>query len=387
MLIKRIVKLFIKGILSLIVLVLFLVSIIYINTTIYNFPEPKPFSGDVLFNPYQNLPDSSYRANFHAHSVAWKSVTNGHNTEKDLFDGYTERGYDIAGISNYHKISTYGKPLTDLYVPVYEHGYNMFKSHYLAINSPDVSYFDYPLYQLTSHKQKIIENIKANNALVAMAHPKFAGGRSFSDMQHLVGYHFTEVLNHYRISDKYWDEALSAGRLTWVMGNDDTHDIVNEATFRIWNIIHSEERHPDSIMQSMTRGLNYGISSENELCDNLLESCQLTESTIDICFTTKADSILMFGQNGKIVNRVFNTDEISYDFKSSDSYVRTVAYNRNSHLYMNPVIRMEGSIVPLNANIEAEENLIKTWLFRIAAVLFSLTLLFLLKRILFGKRK
>ena len=150
---KKIFRFIIKTVLVAIVLVVFVVSIFYINTTIFNFPEPEAFSGDKVFNPYQNLPDSSYRANFHAHSVAWKSVTNGHNTEKDVFDGYTERGYDIAAISNYHKISTYAKTRTDLYVPAYEHGYNIFKSHCLSINSPKVSYFDYPLYQLKSHKQ------------------------------------------------------------------------------------------------------------------------------------------------------------------------------------------------------------------------------------------
>tara|TARA_R110002072_G_scaffold302402_1_gene485100 strand:+ start:25303 stop:26433 length:1131 start_codon:yes stop_codon:yes gene_type:complete len=370
-----------KIILSLVVFVFLFASIFYINTTIYNFPEPEAFSGDTIFNPYENLPDSSYRANFHAHSVAWKSVTNGHNTEKDLFDGYTERGYDIAGISNYHKISVYAKPMTDLYVPVYEHGYNIFKSHYLAINSPTVSYFDYPLYQLTSHKQKIIENIKENGAMIAMAHPKFAGGRSFSDMQHLVGYEFTEVLNHYRISEEYWDEALSAGRLTWIMGNDDTHDIVNEATFRIWNIIHSDVRHPDSVMQAMKQGQNYAISSKNELCDNLLESCSLVDSTISIRLTNLADSIVLKGQNGKVVHKVINSDSINYSFKATDSYVRMVAYNANSHLYMNPILRIEGASVPLNSHVKAEVNFIKTWLFRIVAFFVSLTLLFLIKRI------
>ncbi|MBL4861695.1 MAG: hypothetical protein JKY09_01590, partial [Crocinitomicaceae bacterium] len=209
---RWILKVIVKGILSLLVLFVFGLSLFYINTTIYNFPDPTPFSGESIFNPYENLPDSSYRANFHAHSVAWNSVTNGQNSEKDVFEAYTKRGYAIAGISNYHKISVYGKSLTDLYVPVYEHGYNVLKSHCLSINGDKVSYFDYPLFQLTSHKQKVIHNIKANGAMVAMAHPKFGGGRTFSDMRYLTGYAFTEVLNHYRVSDEYWDEALSAGR-------------------------------------------------------------------------------------------------------------------------------------------------------------------------------
>ena len=380
---KKTVRILVKSILILIVSVIFIASIFYINTTIYNFPEPIAFEGKEIFNPYQNLPDSSYRANFHAHSVAWKSVTNGHNTEQDVFDGYTERGYDIAAISNYHKVSTYAKTRTDLYVPAYEHGYNIFKSHYLSINSPKVSYFDYPLYQLTSHKQKIIENIRANGAMISMAHPKFGGGRSFEDMRHLVGYEFTEVLNHYRISDEFWDQALSAGRLTWIMGDDDTHDIVKEPTFRIWNIIYSNYRHPDSIMNAMKMGMNYGIASLNQLCDNDLVSCQLdNEDNIHIKFTNVADSILITGQEGIVKKIVYNVDSIDYNFKESDTYVRTVAYNANSNLYMNPILRYDGKKVPLNVNVKAEPSFLKTWIFRFFAVLFSLSLLLLIRKII-----
>lgn len=379
---RSVIKIIIKSTLVLLLGVLLIVSLFYINTTIYNFPAPLAFQGDKIYNPYQNLPDSSYRANFHAHSIAWKAVTNGHNTEQDLFDGYTKRGYDIAGISNYHKISTYAKSRTELYVPVYEHGYNIFKSHYLSINSPEVSYFDYPLYQSTSHKQKIIENLKENEALIAMAHPKFAGGRSFSDMQHLVGYHFTEVLNHYRISEQYWDKALSAGRLTWIMGNDDTHDIVNEATFRIWNIIHSEKRGPNEIMNSMKNGLNYAISSKNEKCDNTLVSCLLENEVITIQLTNKADSIVFIGQNGKIVHKSIKSDSASYKFKLSDTYIRAVAYNSNSHMYLNPALRIKGDIPPLNCNVDIETNFIKTWLFRILALIFSISLVLFIRKII-----
>ena len=379
---RRTFRFLIKTFFSLLTLVLFGCSLFYINTTIYNFPEKETFKGDHLFNPYENLPDSSYKANFHAHSIAWEKVTNGHNTEKDLFDGYSERAYDIVGISNYHKISTYAKSRTDLYVPVYEHGYNVFKSHYLSINSPKVSSFDYPLYQLASHKQKIIHNIQDNGALIAMAHPKFAGGRSFSDMEKLVGYNFTEVLNHYRISDVYWDKALSAGRLTWVMGNDDTHDLVNEATFRIWNIIHSAKRNSDSIMQAMVDGQSYAIWSLNQACDNLLRECHLDNQTINIKFDNPTDSILIIGQDGKVLQKTYKTDNVSYLVKEKDTYIRTVAYNANSHIYLNPIIRYDGENVPLSANMKVESNFLLTWTFRICMLILSILLLTFTRKII-----
>ena len=219
--------------------------------------------------------------------------------------------------------------------------------------------------------------------MVSMAHPKFAGGRSFDDMRHLVGYEFTEVLNHYRISDEYWDQALSAGRLTWIMGDDDTHDIVKEPTFRIWNIIYSNFRHSDSIMNSMKMGMNYGIASLNQACDNDLVSCQLDKNdNIHIKLTNVADSILISGQDGVILKRIYNSDTVDYSFKESDTYIRTVAYNANSDLYMNPILRFDGVNVPLNVNVKATPSFILTWLFRIAAVLISLLLLLFILKII-----
>ncbi len=379
---NRLLKIVFKIFGVIILFVLFVASLFYINTTIYNFPTPEPFSGKTIFNPYQNLPQKVYRANFHAHSVAWEGVTNGHNTEKDLFDAYTKRGYDIAGISNYHKISSYAKPYTDLYVPVYEHGYNIFKSHCLAINSEKVSYFDYPLFQLKSHKQQIINNIKDNGAYVSMAHPKFAGGRTFEDMRYLVGYDFTEVLNHYRKSEEYWDEALSAGRLTWIMGNDDTHDIIKEATFRIWNMIYSSVRHPDSIMKSMQIGKNYAISTnETQICDNYLKSCNLDGSNICLELTNPADSILFIGQKGIVKHRAFNTHLAEYKFQPEDTYIRIVAYNKNSQLYLNPILRIKEN-VPLNTLVKAHKNSFLTWFFRFGIIILSISLLFLLVKII-----
>lgn len=73
-------------------------------------------------------------------------------------------------------------------------------------------------------------------------------------MKNLVNYEFTEVLNHYRTSDEYWDKALSAGRLTWILANDDTHDLRDDFTYRIWNIIYSDQRNRDTIVQNLKKG-------------------------------------------------------------------------------------------------------------------------------------
>jgi len=378
---KLLIKYIWKLIAVTVLVICFVTSILYVNTTIYNFAEIEKFSGNQLYNPYEKLPDSSYRANFHAHSIAWEGVTNGHNTEKDLFDGYSQKGYDIIGISNYHKISTYARQRSDLYIPVYEHGYNIFKSHYLSLNSNQVSYFDYPLYQMTSHKQKIIENLKSNNAIVCMAHPKFAGGRTFEDMEYLVNYEFTEVLNHYRSSDEYWDKALTAGKLTWIMGNDDTHDVVNEPTFLIWNVIHSADRNSDSIMKSMVAGKNYAVKSNDGKCDNSLIYCMIqANDSFTVQFENPVGTIEFIGDGGAIKKIDSNVKESSYTFKPQDTYIRVVAKDEDSWIYLNPIVRYDGKNIPLNTNLKVASNLFKTWLFRIVLILISFGLLILIRK-------
>lgn len=380
---NKFVRISIKAAICALLLFMFTMNLFYINTTIYRFPKKEKFSGEFIFNPYRNLPDSSYKANFHAHSVAWSKVTNGHNSEKEMFDAYTKRGYDIAGISNYHKISDYGKKHTDLFVPVYEHGYNIFKSHCLGIDVDKVSYFDYPLFQSTSHKQKVINNIRANNGIVAMAHPKFGGGKTFEDMELLVNYNFMEVLNHYRISDEYWDKALSAGRLVWVMGNDDTHDLVKEPSFKIWNIIHSEYRNKDSILNEMKRGKNYAVLSKNGKCDNALLGVELVSpSEFFVKLENTADSIQFIGQDGKIVHTAFNASSVSYKFSNADTYVRVVTFNENSSLYLNPLFKYNGKEIPYVGNKTAETQHLATWMVRLLFIIIAISLLLLMRRVI-----
>ncbi|MBL4863150.1 MAG: hypothetical protein JKY09_09075 [Crocinitomicaceae bacterium] len=99
-------------------------------------------------------------------------------------------------------------------------------------------------------------------------------------------------------------------------------------------------------------------------------------------FVNTADSIAIVGQNGRIKKKVYNTDKINYKIKPNDTYVRTVAYNSNSRLYMNPIVRYDGKKVPLNADVIITQNGIKTWGFRILMVLFSFSLLLLTRKII-----
>ena len=52
----------------------------------YIFPEPKPFSGNKLYNPYQDLDTSRWlKANFQVQTRVWGGITNGRkNSSEDV---------------------------------------------------------------------------------------------------------------------------------------------------------------------------------------------------------------------------------------------------------------------------------------------------------------
>jgi len=78
----------------------------YLWHPVYIFPETEKFSGEFFYNPYENIDSSKWlTANFHAHTRSWGGLTNGSSSDKDLIKAYKSLGYDITGISNYHRIS------------------------------------------------------------------------------------------------------------------------------------------------------------------------------------------------------------------------------------------------------------------------------------------
>ena len=189
------------------------------------------------------------------------------------------------------------------------------------------------------------------------------------------------MLNHYRSSDEYWDKALTAGKLTWIMGNDDTHDVVNEPTFLIWNVIHSADRNSDSIIKSMVAGKNYAVKSNDGKCDNSLIYCMIqANDSFTVQFENPVGTIEFIGDGGAIKKIDSNVKESSYTFKPQDTYIRVVAKDEDSWIYLNPIVRYDGKNIPLNTNLKVASNLFKTWLFRIALILISFGLLILIRK-------
>lgn len=379
------IKNFSRAIITLILFFLFIISIQYYHTEIYQKQPSLPFSGNYFYNPYQSNMANPIKANFHAHSTAHFKITNGAQSPGEIFKAYTDSGYQVASLSNYQLITH--NPLKEHYIPVYEHGYNISKYHQLIINAKRVSFFDFVLFQNHHQKQQILKRLKTNDNLVALAHPALNNSVTSNDLKYLRGYDLMEVYTSYSPISRLWDAALSAGYPIWLLANDDTHNIYkpNDA-FRRWNRIYSSENTKDGIVDALAKGCHYGVSnicSSNDI--NWLVSCTVVNGLVKVYFRHPADSIRFITDNGIVSKHIIKASEAEYSMLPSDTYVRIDAYTATESIILNPVIRYNGKKLKDNLDFPPVD-LFQTAMFRFLVLIVN-TMLLLMVLAVNGKIK
>lgn len=383
----------VKALLIFILLLLALLWMPYLTTTFYKFPEPKEFSGSQINNPYAGMDSSGWeKANFQIQSYAWKGITDGRlNTNERIDSIYTMLDYDIIATSDYMKINRYRENLPS-YVPVYEHGYGIFKNHQVCIGAEKVDWFDFFYYQTLSHKQQVLNKISKSNELVFIAHPKFRKGYAPEDFKYLSNYSGIEALNGYRTSLEHWDAALSSGHFVTILSNDDAHNINNpDEVGHYCTFINLKELNGKNIIYSLKSGKAFGAQIYRELGDSYqikkeklkgiatLKSVDLFNDTIHVRVDRPASEIRFIGQDGVLRETVYETSEAKYHFKSEDTYIRTeIFFDNGNKFYLNPFIRHDGNFdLP---QVE-DQKWLTTWLFRIFAFLVLIFIGYLIYKI------
>lgn len=365
-----------KWFLTIILGILFIFSIQYFKIEIFYKEKNIPFSGDYFYNPYNDFSQNTLKANFHTHSKENKRKDQNVHSARNVYDHYKNQGYDIISLSNYQMIST--DTTTNNYIPVYEHGYNIFKSHQLVLNSTKVTYFDFSLLQNYDTQQQVINKLRLKGGLIALAHPGLFGAYNEKTMKYLKGYDFIEVLNNYNVSESVWDAALTSGYPAWILADDDCHDISRpNLSFNNWTRIGAKGQSNEEIILSLKKGCHYGVRNLNHTEENYLDSCIVAENEISVYFQTKADKITFVSDNGLIRKEFINVASAVYNISQQDSYVRIEAQNGDQLIYLNPIIRYNGYQLTYN-NGFALINTTATFLFRILVILYSVSILVLI---------
>lgn len=335
---------------------------------VYVYDEPVPFHGDYLHNPYQDI-DSTYWkcCNFHGHTRQYGGVTNGRNNGNAVYDSmYRLFGYDHVGISDYNKVNPYENGKDPGYIPGYEHGYNVWKTHQVCLGTKKVRRIDYFFYQTLSHKQHMLNRLAKQNRVVAVAHPSFVDGSyNVRDMKYLSNYKLLEVLNGFVNSPEHWDMALSNGHLVYLIADDDTHDVlkVNDIALRI-TYLNAENNTADELYDALLAGKAVGIDfdlNRQEAMDHKVErfkcdipylnSARLDSADFYISVSKPISKAEFIGQNGTILKEEKYKKEEGvtnafYSIQPTDQYVRTVlTFFDGTTMWLNPITRHESEVV------------------------------------------
>jgi hypothetical protein len=331
--------------------------VFYLLAPIYDFSGPQPFQGENLYNPYKGMDSTSWkRYNFQVQSKAWGGITDGRKNSNALIDSvYNELGFDYVATSDYQKINYHGSDKPD-YIPTYEHGYNIFKTHQVCVGADRVLWTDLLVFQTTSMKQWIIDLLDKDCEIVVLAHPLLRHGYTLEEMKYLTNYEMMEVLNNLRISTDHWDAALSSGQLVWLMGNDDAHDVLHPNDVgRKFTMINSPSTNKEDIIKNLKSGNSYGVDFYPKMDVPIAERIErikhtpvvqyvdLDADTLKVKVNKEAYEIHFICQDGIIRHTALDTNLASYIIRSEDTYIRTVfRFSDGSSIYLNPIIRHDG---------------------------------------------
>ena len=335
---------------------------------VYIFDKPVPFHGDYLHNPYQDI-DSTYWkcCNFHGHTRQYGGVTNGRNNGNAVYDSmYRLFGYDHVGISDYNKVNDYENGRDPGFIPGYEHGYNLWKTHQVCLGTKKVRRIDYFFYQTLSHKQHMLNKLSEQNRVVAVAHPSFVDGSyNVRDMKYLSNYKILEVLNGFVNSPEHWDMALSNGHLVYLIADDDTHDVlkVNDIALRI-TYLNAKDNDAEQLFDALLSGKAVGIDFDLNRQEQMDHKVERFKRDIPYLYSAKLDGddfvvsvskpikkVEFIGQNGIVLKEENNenTDNktySSYTILPTDTYVRTVlTFFDGTTMWLNPVTRHESATI------------------------------------------
>jgi hypothetical protein len=351
---KRALLFFIPGILS------WLLIDQYILCPDYRFESPGPFKGETFYNPYHDYtPQEWTLANMHAHTSSWFGLTNGKGDAQDVHEAYDSMGYGFHLISEYQKISEFGKGAPN-YITAFEHGLNLPKAHQLVVGSAHSTWKDYFFPQTLANRQHMLDILSEDTVnVVVVNHPAMRIGYNPADMKFLYNYDCMEVINSYENAFQYWDTALSNGHMVFIVGNDDTHNADNRrAVGKFATLLHAPAHTRAQALRSLREGRTIGVQIPQDTTMSFVQKITMLKASSPSLISVSADSslykvrfdkmvseVVVTGQGGMVRWKADSTTAIDLPILPADTYLR-VSYKTPDGIqyHLNPVCRFNGVI-------------------------------------------
>lgn len=344
---NSILKWFWRATLSLVVIVI--VAILATSVSqVYNFAPAEPFSGDDIFNPYADFaPDMEWkRASLHTHTKVEGLLNECDFSAEEVWKKYRDFGYDIVGISNHNEITPHPDQEQD--IRIYEHGYNLRNFHKLVVGAKRVNRFDalYPIF--ASQAQWQLERLARESVVLQLNHPSRSALLDSAKLVQIAGYDIMELsgYNAY-LENKHWDWALSAGRYSFALLNDDLHYPDRSGRFAVrCSFIGANSCKTEDIVDALQSGCFYSVrvpdygdgdwcvKRERNMSLPQITNIGLRGDTIYIKLSETAEQIRVIGQNHTLLSRAMGCDSMAYRIGSADSYARFVVSYPDSLIIM-----------------------------------------------------
>ena len=341
-------RILLKIVYSVLVL-LFLAVLVTSVSPIYDFREPRPFSGPDIFNPYRNLDTANCwkRANFHTHTRV-KGPFPPNECEEwpdETFAEYERFGYDIVTFSNHNEITTHPFDST-LQVNVYEQGYSPFKFHKLVFGSDRVVHYDPLLPLLASQKQFELDRLAKHSDFIQINHPYRTVGMSRRHMEALSGYEIMELDTGVSTENEYWDWALSAGHYSFCLANDDFHHIDNSMNIAVrCNFLCTPSGRYEDLKKTLLGGGFYAMRVPDYGYGDWDVKYEKNRDLPSVKAIGLRDSIRVTGQDHRTLALVERCDSIAYRMRPEDSYARLTAFFPEGEvIYSNPFARYDAAL-------------------------------------------
>ena len=347
---------------SLLVVILVAISIAIATSfsPIYDFAEPRPFSGPDIYNPYRDI-DTAHcwkRANIHTHTRVEGILNECEFSADSVYHIYKSFDYDIIGFTNHNELTKH--PIDkELQMDIYEHGYNALNYHIMTYGAKRVWLYDALMPLFASQKQFMLDKLSDDADLVQINHPQRIRLFNYADLEKISGYRLMELTAaEQEIENKQWDIALSAGRYSHGIMNDDLHypDRPEKIAIRCSFICTPTERY-EHVKEALIEGCFYSMSVPNygdgdwsvkyTLNRELpkVKDIGLRDSTIYIELSTAADSIKFVGSNHRTLHTAYSATSAEYTMQSSDPYARIMAfYNDGAVIYSNAFARYDSAV-------------------------------------------
>jgi len=327
----------------------------YVLCPRFTFADPKPFQGSIIVNPYSNsnLADVSV-ANFHAHTKSWSGLTNGKGNSADIYRRYDSLGHTFHAVSQYHHIDTFRSHESN-YVPAYEHGYNVKKTHQLVIGAKQVFWKDFVFPQTIHNKQEVLINLaKDTTNIVVLNHPAIRDGYTTADLKKLHYYDYIELLNPSAQSIRHWDTILSAGKRVFAMGNDDIHNVFNnDALGRFVTLVYGAKSNSADMLKSLKHGAAAAVwlpqipgeplmKKRKRLDDiqHVLNTLEVTNNNFVLQLNTDVEEIRLVTSRGEVKKTARSTRELHAELMPDETYWRVeLLMNDKTRIFLNPLFR------------------------------------------------